>query len=85
MNPDEMLAAVIVRPGGTDVLEVRKVSVPVPQASEVRVRVHASALNRADILQRQALEPSCGRRASASWDLWVAEPMLNTWLFTSAR
>jgi NADPH:quinone reductase-like Zn-dependent oxidoreductase len=47
-----MLAAVIVRPGGPDVLEVRNVPVPVPQASEVRIRVHASALNRADILQR---------------------------------
>jgi putative PIG3 family NAD(P)H quinone oxidoreductase len=58
MNPDEMLAAVIVRPGGTDVLEVRKVSVPVPQASEVRVRVHASALNRADILQRRGKYPA---------------------------
>ncbi|MFL6436540.1 MAG: NAD(P)H-quinone oxidoreductase [Terriglobales bacterium] len=53
-----MLAAVIVRPGGPDVLEVRNVSVPVPQASEVRIRVHASALNRADILQRRGKYPA---------------------------
>jgi NADPH:quinone reductase len=53
-----MLAAVIVRPGGPDVLEVRDVPLPVPQASEVRIRVHASALNRADILQRRGKYPA---------------------------
>jgi len=40
------------------VLDLRTVSKPVPQSSEVRVRIHASALNRADILQRHGKYPA---------------------------
>ena len=53
-----MMAVVITRPGGPDVLEVREVPKPTPQPSEVLVRVRASALNRADLLQRRGLYPA---------------------------
>ena len=52
-----MKAVVITRPGGPEVLEVRDVPVPQPAAGEVLVRVMASALNRADILQREGKYP----------------------------
>ncbi|GHO94168.1 NAD(P)H quinone oxidoreductase [Reticulibacter mediterranei] len=48
-----MRAVVITRPGGPDVLEVHEVAVPEPAADQVRVRVRAAGLNRADLLQRQ--------------------------------
>ena len=47
-----MIAAVISRFGPPSVLELREVPTPTPAAREVLVRVHASALNRADLLQR---------------------------------
>lgn len=47
-----MLAAVITRPGPPEVLELREVPPPLPADHEVLVRVHASALNRVDLLQR---------------------------------
>ena len=53
-----MLAIVISRPGAPEVLEVREVPKPVTQASEVLVRVQASALNRADLLQRRGQYPA---------------------------
>lgn len=53
-----MRAAVITRPGGPDVLELRDVPRPVPGAEQVLVRVHASALNRADLLQRAGRYPA---------------------------
>ena len=53
-----MRAAVITRPGGPEVLEVRDVPRPRPREGEVLVRVHASALNRADIMQRQGRYPA---------------------------
>jgi putative PIG3 family NAD(P)H quinone oxidoreductase len=46
-------AIVITRPGGPEVLELRELADPVPGPEEVLVRVHASALNRADLLQRR--------------------------------
>ncbi len=52
-----MRAAVIERPGGTDVLKVREVPDPHPGPDEVVVRVVSSALNRADLLQRRGLYP----------------------------
>lgn len=52
-----MRAAVITRPGGPEVLEIREVPRPQPQRHEVLVRVHASALNRADLLQRMGKYP----------------------------
>jgi putative PIG3 family NAD(P)H quinone oxidoreductase len=50
---DFMRAVVITRPGGPEVLEVHEVAVPEPAADQVRVRVRAAGLNRADLLQRQ--------------------------------
>ncbi len=50
-----MRAVVIERPGGPDVLALGDVPTPVPGARELLVRVHASALNRADLLQRRGL------------------------------
>src|SRR5882762_7672267 len=53
-----MKAVVITKPGGTEVLEIREVeSPPSPTADRVRVRVRATALNRADILQRKGHYP----------------------------
>jgi NADPH2:quinone reductase len=56
-NPT-MQAVVISRPGGPEVLELRAVARPQPARGEVLVRVHASALNRADLLQRRGLYPA---------------------------
>ncbi len=53
-----MRAAVITKPGGPDVLEVREVPRPVPGDGEVLIRVRASALNRADLLQRRGTYPA---------------------------
>ena len=52
-----MKAVIITGPGGTEVLELQDRPLPEPGASEIRVRVRASALNRADILQRQGNYP----------------------------
>lgn len=52
-----MKAVIITRPGGTEVLELQDRPVPQPATGEIRVRVRASALNRADILQRQGNYP----------------------------
>jgi len=48
-----MRAAVITRPGGPDVLEIREVDPPAIGAGDVLIRVRATGLNRADILQRR--------------------------------
>ena len=53
-----MRAATITRPGGPDVLEVRDVERRQPGTGEVLVRVCASALNRADLLQREGRYPA---------------------------
>jgi len=58
MIPTTMRAAVITRFGGPDVLEVQERPVPTPSASEILVRVHTSALNRADIHQREGNYPA---------------------------
>ena len=53
-----MKAVVIVNTGGVEVLEIREVETPpAPTADRVRVCVHASALNRADVLQRMGRYP----------------------------
>jgi putative PIG3 family NAD(P)H quinone oxidoreductase len=52
-----MKAVVITEPGGPEVLRWQEVSDPVPAYGEVLVRVAASAVNRADLLQRQGLYP----------------------------
>ena len=48
-----MRAVVITRPGGPEVLELAQHPVPVPAEGEALVRVRATALNRADLLQRE--------------------------------
>jgi NADPH2:quinone reductase len=54
----QMRAVVISAPGGVEVLELRDVPRPSPSHAQVLVRVHATALNRADILQRQGRYPA---------------------------
>jgi putative PIG3 family NAD(P)H quinone oxidoreductase len=57
-SSNRMRAAVITRPGGPDVLEIREVEKPKAGTGEVLVRVHATALNRADLLQREGRYPA---------------------------
>lgn len=52
-----MLAAVITRPGGPEVLAVQERPDPTPGPFDVLIDVEASALNRADLLQRRGLYP----------------------------
>ena len=54
-----MKAVYIKEFGGAENLEIREVeNPPSPSGKEVLVRVHASALNRADLLQRKGLYPA---------------------------
>jgi putative PIG3 family NAD(P)H quinone oxidoreductase len=53
-----MRAIVIDAPGGPEVLQWREVPTPEPGRGEVRVRVRATAVNRADLLQRMGLYPA---------------------------
>ncbi|HEU4993720.1 MAG TPA: NAD(P)H-quinone oxidoreductase [Gemmatimonadaceae bacterium] len=53
-----MRAAVITRSGGPEVLETVDVPRPLPRDGEVLVRVRTSALNRADLMQRQGRYPA---------------------------
>ncbi|KAM3870750.1 quinone oxidoreductase PIG3 [Diretmus argenteus] len=50
-----MLAACVDVPGGPENLLLRTVPRPQPKHGEVLIKVHATALNRADILQRRGL------------------------------
>jgi NADPH2:quinone reductase len=56
--PPAVRAIVISRPGGPEVLELREVPKPEPSRGEARVRVHATAVNRADLLQRMGAYPA---------------------------
>jgi putative PIG3 family NAD(P)H quinone oxidoreductase len=53
-----MRAIVIAEPGGPEVLQMRDVAAPTPERAEVRVRVRATAVNRADLLQRMGRYPA---------------------------
>jgi putative PIG3 family NAD(P)H quinone oxidoreductase len=53
-----MKAIVIGRFGGPEVLELRDVPAPEPARGEVRVRIRATAVNRADLLQRMGAYPA---------------------------
>ncbi len=53
-----MKAIVIREPGGPEVLELRDVPDVAPVRGEVRVRVRATAVNRADLLQRMGAYPA---------------------------
>lgn len=48
-----MRAAVITQPGGPEVFAIQDLPDPVPGPQDVLVAVHATALNRADLLQRR--------------------------------
>src|SRR4051794_9794 len=48
----------ITRPGGPEVLAVVERPTPEPGRGEVRVRVRATAVNRADLLQRMGMYPA---------------------------
>jgi putative PIG3 family NAD(P)H quinone oxidoreductase len=52
-----MRAVVITEPGGPEVLKVQDVPDPIPQSDEVIIDVAATAINRADLLQRQGHYP----------------------------
>lgn len=53
-----MRAIVIEKAGGPEVLQLREVPTPEPARGEVRVRVRATAVNRADLLQRMGHYPA---------------------------
>ncbi|TAM85879.1 MAG: NAD(P)H-quinone oxidoreductase, partial [Jatrophihabitans sp.] len=52
-----MRAVVITEPGTPEVLQIREVPDPVAGPGEVLVAVAATAVNRADLLQRQGFYP----------------------------
>lgn len=52
-----MKAVVCERPGGEEVLKIAEVPAPKLGPEEIRIRVYATSVNRADILQRQGLYP----------------------------
>lgn len=53
-----MKAVVLENYGGVEELRIQEVPDPQPQAQELLIEVHATALNRADILQRMGLYPA---------------------------
>ncbi len=53
-----MRAIVIAGKGGAEVLEVREVPTPEPGSGQVRVRVRACGLNRADLMQARGMYPA---------------------------
>jgi NADPH2:quinone reductase len=57
MSEALMRAVVITRPGSAEVLEVRRIPRPSPSPEELLIRVRSSALNRADIMQREGRYP----------------------------
>ena len=52
-----MRAAVITEPGGPSVFQVQEIEDPVAGLDDVLVDVKATALNRADLIQRQGAVP----------------------------
>ncbi len=55
----ETMRAIVVRePGGPEVLKLERVPLPMPGRGQVRVRVAASGVNRADLLQRRGSYPA---------------------------
>ncbi|MDX1567689.1 MAG: NAD(P)H-quinone oxidoreductase [Longimicrobiales bacterium] len=58
MGEDRMRAVVIGEPGGPEVLEVREVRRPEPGPRQIRVRIGAAGINRADLIQRQGHYPA---------------------------
>src|SRR5262245_16814424 len=58
MSAATMRGVVITGPGGPEVLDVRELHRPAPSSNQILVRVRATALNRADLLQRQGRYPA---------------------------
>jgi putative PIG3 family NAD(P)H quinone oxidoreductase len=52
-----MKAVVITEPGSPDVLQLQEVAEPYVKSGQVLIEIHATALNRADLLQRQGHYP----------------------------
>src|SRR6185503_15542976 len=52
-----MRAILIREPGDEDVLQLGEAPSPVPGPADLRLRVRATAVNRADLLQRQGFYP----------------------------
>ncbi len=57
-----MKAVVLETFGGPEALTIKEIPEPVPGPEEIRIRVAASALNRADLLERQGLYPPPGKK-----------------------
>ncbi|SDS80120.1 NAD(P)H-quinone oxidoreductase [Pseudomonas granadensis] len=55
--PNEMIRIEITEPGGPEVLQPKRVPLPVAAAGEVLIRVHAAGINRPDALQRAGKYP----------------------------
>jgi len=55
--PTEMTRIEITEPGGPEVLQPKRVALPVAAEGEVLVRVHAAGINRPDALQRAGKYP----------------------------
>src|SRR6266480_1995310 len=53
-----MRAVIITQLGGPEVLEIQNIEIPEPAGDQVRVRVRASSINRADLLQRAGGYPA---------------------------
>src|SRR5512147_1022375 len=53
-----MRAIAITKPGGPEVMQLVERPAPEPSRGEVRVRVRATAVNRADLLQRMGAYPA---------------------------
>ena len=53
-----MKAVVLEKYGGVEELRIKSVPDPQPEAQELLIKVHSTALNRADILQRMGLYPA---------------------------
>ena len=53
-----MKVVIINRSGNSGISKIREIETPEPTSSEILVRVHATALNRADLLQRRGWYPA---------------------------
>ncbi len=80
-----MRAVIITRPGGPEVLEIQDMALPEPACDQVRVRVRAAGLNRADLAQRAGHYPApLGSPAAIPGLEFAGEvdaigPLVHTW------